>query len=208
MKTQMYRFLYSYQNTPHTTTRVTPSSLVFKKLPNTKFSLLKPSFGETQRRCQDSSSETKRNFEPEDTVLILNTRNATESRWREGTVMQCLGPVSYVVRCGEQNRHVHSDHMRLLRCSSTSEADLAVVRSSSVFDTPIVASNCTSIRSPTGVESFSCSDPTDVVLDVPISSMPTSCTPSASSSPTLDVTESVRRSTRLCKAPSRLIKDI
>ena len=112
-KTQMYRFLYSYRNTPHTTTRVTPSSLVFKKLPNTKFSLLKPSFGETQRRCQDSSSETKRHFEPEDTVLILNTRNGTESRWREGTVMQRLGPVSYVVRCGEQNRHVHSDHMRL-----------------------------------------------------------------------------------------------
>ena len=88
-------------------------------------------------------------------------------------MMQRLGPVSYVVRCGEQIRHVHSDYMRLLRCSSTSEADPAVVRSSSVFDTPIVTSNCTSIRSPTGVESFSCSDPTDIVLDVLISSMPT-----------------------------------
>ena len=53
MKTQMYRFLYSYRNTPHTSTRVTPSSLVFKKLLNTKFTLLNPSFGETQRRCQD-----------------------------------------------------------------------------------------------------------------------------------------------------------
>ena len=95
--------------------------------------------------------------------------------------MQRLGPVSYVVRSGEQNRHVHSDHMRLLRCSSTSEADPAVVRRSTVLDTPDVGSNCTSIRSPTGVESFNCSDPTDVVLDVPISSMPTSCTPSASS---------------------------
>ena len=152
MKTQMYRFLSSYRNTPHTTSRVTPSSLVYKKLPNTKFSLLKPSFGEAPRQCQDSSSETKRNFEPEETVLILNTRNGTESRCREGTVMQRLGPFSYVARCGEQNRHVHSDHMPLLGCSSTSEADPAVVRSSSVFDTPIVASNCTSIRSPTGVE--------------------------------------------------------
>ena len=123
-------------------------------------------------------------------------------------MMQRLDPVSYVVLCGEQNRHVHSDRMRLLRCSSTSEADLAVVRSSSVFDTPIVGSNCTSIRSSTGLESFSCSAPTNVVFDVSIPSMPTSCTPSVSSSPTLDVTESVRRSTRLCKAPSRVIEEI
>ena len=123
-------------------------------------------------------------------------------------MMQRLGPVSYVVRCGEQNRHVHSDRMRLLRCSSTSEADPAVIRSSSVFDTPIVASNCTSIRSPTGLESLSCSDPTNVLFDVSISSMPTSCTSSVSSSPTLDVTEYVRRSTRLCKAPLRLTEEI
>ena len=69
----------------------------------------------------------------------------------------------------------------------------------------LLPSNCTSIHSPIGLESSSCSD---VVLDVYIPSMPTSCPPSVSSSPTLDVTESVRRSTRLCKAPSRLTEEI
>ena len=121
--------MYSYRNTPHTTTRITLSSLGIKNLRNTKFSLLKPSFGETQWWHQDSSSETKRNFEPEDTVLIFNTRNGTESRWREGTVTQRHGPVSYVVCCGEQNRRVHSDHMRLLRCKLSPHLRLILLSS-------------------------------------------------------------------------------
>ncbi|XP_065195740.1 uncharacterized protein K02A2.6-like [Sycon ciliatum] len=50
--TQLHRFVFAYRNTPHSTTQVTPASLVSKKSPDAKFSLLKPNFSSTQRQRQ------------------------------------------------------------------------------------------------------------------------------------------------------------
>ncbi|XP_065188286.1 uncharacterized protein K02A2.6-like [Sycon ciliatum] len=121
--TQLHRFVFAYRNTPHSTTQVTPASLVFKKSPNVKFSLLKPNFSSSQRQRQTTASSTKRDYTPGDAVAVLNTRNGNGPKWIHGTIAERLGPLSYIVRTGEQTRHVHSDHLRMAESEREEETE-------------------------------------------------------------------------------------
>jgi len=141
-RTQVQRFLCMYRNTPQSTTHATPASLIFKRLPTTKFSFLKPSFAAVQRSQQDDVSTANREFLPADSVLVLNTRNGSSSKWSRGVVMQRLGPLSYAVQLGEHTRHVHIDHLKPYVTSDSSTPPSAnhslPMRNSVLFDTPTV----------------------------------------------------------------------
>ena len=77
-----------YRHTPHSSTHVTPASLIYEKLPTTKFLLLRPSFAEQQKARRPDHFGRQRSFRPGDTVLVLNTRNGSASKWQEGLVQQ------------------------------------------------------------------------------------------------------------------------
>ena len=68
VSTQVSHFLFSYRNTPHSTTQKTSASLLLKQLPTTRLSLLKPNFGRQQRAYQDNSAWPSRKFSPADPV--------------------------------------------------------------------------------------------------------------------------------------------
>ena len=80
--TQVQKFLFMYRNTPHSSTRVTPARLIYKKLPITKFSLPQPSFAEQQKARHPDHFGPQRSFRP----------------GQESLVQQRLGPVSYAVK--------------------------------------------------------------------------------------------------------------
>ena len=109
---QVSRFLFSYRNTPHTITRQAPSSILFKKNPTTRLSLLQPSFARDMQDKHPINDSSSRKFCPEDTVWIFNARNDGTSKWLEGVITHRLGPLTYSVECQGRPRHVHVDYIR------------------------------------------------------------------------------------------------
>ena len=114
----MSRFLFSYRNTPHSSTQECPSALIFKKRPTTRLSLLQPSFAASKQLSQlDESISAPRCFVPGDEAMVFNARR-DGPKWYPAAVMSRLGPVSYSVQSGRGTRHVHIDHL-LARNSTT-----------------------------------------------------------------------------------------
>ena len=99
------RFLYSYRNTPHSRTGITPSELLMNRRPRTHLTPLKPDLNRKLR--QRGTPELKvREFEVGDAVLARNYNGG--GRWVKGVVSEKSGPVSYKIRIngGIIRRHV------------------------------------------------------------------------------------------------------
>ena len=43
---------------------------------------------------------------------MYNARPGSKPKWLEGTVVERLGPLTYVVSVSGMNRHVHVEHLR------------------------------------------------------------------------------------------------
>ena len=113
------RFLFKYRSTPHSTTDQTPASLLFKKTPTTRLSLLLPSFAAAMQAKQSVPvASPSREFSNGDYVWLYNARPGSKPKWGEGTVIERLGPLTYLVSVAGINRHVHVEHLRR-RTSST-----------------------------------------------------------------------------------------
>ena len=210
-KTQLYRFLFSYRNTPHSTTNVAPASLIFRKLPTTKFAFLKPNFGGSQRSRQFTSESPKRAYEPGDLVLILNMRNGTGDKWLRGVVQQRLGPVSYAVLYGDQVRHVHSDHLRLVTsdsCSSSSTSASQAVCAESAAHVPSSVVQSESVSNSRSIvfdtTDGSVSDSTSVCDSTSVSVSDAGTSPCVSES----APASIRHSARESRPRQRLIEEM
>lgn len=112
-KLAVSRFLYTYRNTPHSTTNVPPAQLILKYTPTTRFTLLQPQFSSAMRSKQDTPVAASREFKEGDRVLILNARDPSSSqKWIPGIVIERLGPLTYTVLSNERQRKVHIEHLR------------------------------------------------------------------------------------------------
>ena len=77
-----------------------------------------------QQQQQANDHNTKRL--PGDTVAVRLFRGRQE-KWAQGEVIQCLGPVSYMVRINKKVSHVHIDHLvAATETASFSDAQLVV----------------------------------------------------------------------------------
>ena len=84
------KFLFMYRNTPHTTSQVTPSSLVLKFNPVTRLSFLKPAFGENMQNKQDHCPTPPRTFSPGDSVWVINYRD-NAVKWLKALCLAEIG---------------------------------------------------------------------------------------------------------------------
>ena len=111
LSVHLSRFLFNYCNTPHTTTCQLPASLLFKKQPTSRLSLLQPGFASVMQLQHpvDDMSPSKE-FVSSDYVWVSNAH--PDSKWLEGTVVKHLIPLTYVVSVSSTNRHVHIEHLR------------------------------------------------------------------------------------------------
>ena len=110
-------FLLQYRTTPHATTGVTPASLFLGCDLRTHLDLLKPDVGarvRQQQGCQKKYHDLhshSREFAVGQSVWVRNMREGP--RWVPATVVERLGPISYLIRVHNQElwrRHV--DHIR------------------------------------------------------------------------------------------------
>ena len=99
-------WLLSYRNTPHSTTRQCPSTLMFGRPTRTRLSLLFPSKSTNSKQEQAIIDKGKyREFQVGDKVRYRDVRNKS---WHEGVVKLKEGSKVYIVEgaAGEVRKHV------------------------------------------------------------------------------------------------------
>ena len=110
-------FLLTYRTTPHSTTGVSPSELMFGRQLRTRMDLLRPDLGghvrsrqEQQKKDHDAHVQL-REFAVGARVFVRNFGRGP--LWLPGVVKELMGPVSYTVEL-EDDRvvHRHVDHAR------------------------------------------------------------------------------------------------
>jgi hypothetical protein len=113
LETRLYRFLFTYRVTPHSTTGISPAEMLMGRALKTRLHLVKPDIrgkvASEQLRQQKYTGHHKfRQFNPGDTVFALWYAKNTK-KWLPATIVRDTGPLSYIVVFEdgqETNRHI------------------------------------------------------------------------------------------------------
>ena len=117
-------FLFTYRNTPHSTTGVSPAELLTGRRLRCRLDLLKPDLqakvGNQQlnQKIIHDCGVKERGFQAEDKVFVRNFRSGKQ--WLPAVVIRKTGPVSYLVRlvASQMIWHRHQDHVKRRYCQS------------------------------------------------------------------------------------------
>lgn len=112
-------FLFSHRNTPSTVTGFSPAEILLKQRPKTKLDLLKPNVtaqltrkSVTQKRVFDKGHHSShREFKVGETVWVKTVRKEIVN-WEIGEIKQILSAVTYLVQVSGRIRLIHADHLR------------------------------------------------------------------------------------------------
>ena len=117
LEKRISKFLFLYRLTPHSTTGIAPAELLLRRIPRSKFDIIKPDLlssvrqkQEAQKKFHDTHSK-ERHFCVGDPVFVKEFPSG--KTWTPGTVSAVKGPVSYCVELPDgrvMRRHV--DHIR------------------------------------------------------------------------------------------------
>ena len=115
---RLANFLILNRSTTHTVTGQSPAELFLGRQIRNCFTPLKPNLNRTvkekqlkQKEYHDEGRGTLREFKLNEFVLVRNWRGGIE-KWISGQISQVKGPRTYLVRCGNQIRFVHVDHLK------------------------------------------------------------------------------------------------
>ena len=109
---ELCKFLFAYRNTPHSSTGVSPASLLVGRRLRCKLDLLKPSESEEppQDECELLDKSEMRQLKVEDKVMV---RMYGSAKWSEGRVVEKLGCLHYNVEVDGRIVKRHVDQLRL-----------------------------------------------------------------------------------------------
>ena len=198
------KFLFKYRLTPHTTTGVSPSELMFKRKLRCRLDLLHPSDAMASRILRKQEDQKKhhsaypRHLKVSEDTPIFIRNYATGPKFIPATVNERTGPVSF--RCElEDGRIVKRHQDQIITGDGTIQAPEPVV---SLQPSPeiVAASEAPSITSDEVPSSFRGSISSRYSSGRSNSTMPS---PSVESPPVAPV-PTIRRSTRVSKPPKRL----
>ena len=102
---RLANFLWTYRSTPHATTGVSPSSLFLRRHMRTRFDMMRPDPAVTVNQQQSRQKEAHdrrarcREFLVGQSVMVRNLRPGPG--WIPGVIVECLGPVSYLVETSD-----------------------------------------------------------------------------------------------------------
>lgn len=118
VEARVAKFLFHYRRTPHTTTGLSPAELLMGRKLYSRLDLL---FPQIHKRVSEKQSDTKQRHDQHAQDRHFNTGDRVwansfghGSRWREATLLQPTGPVSWEIEwqdgsCAKR----HQDHLRL-----------------------------------------------------------------------------------------------
>lgn len=110
------RFLFNYRCTPHSTTGVAPAEMLTGRRPRSLFDLIKPDVYKTVAAAQARQEKSynarvkSRKFEKGEEVWV-RTYSKNETKWSLGVIIKLVGPVTYLVRVGNQYYKRHVDQI-------------------------------------------------------------------------------------------------
>lgn len=125
-------FSFVYRNTPHSTTRLIPSKIIFKFKPKTHLSLLKPHLTHQMEIKQEGIAHAAnqhrgkaRSFQVNENVYVRTVRQE-KINWQPGTITNVVSPVTYLASVDGRTRIVHADHLKII--ASEPEEDDEIVQ--------------------------------------------------------------------------------
>ena len=125
---RLANFLVLNRSAPHTVIGQSPAELFLGRQIRNCFTLLKPNVNRAveeqqlkQKEHLDERQVKLREFNLNEVVLVRNWRRGVE-RWIPGRINQVKGPYTYLVRCGDQIRIGHVDHLKSARCIPSSSS--------------------------------------------------------------------------------------
>ncbi|XP_028304146.1 uncharacterized protein K02A2.6-like [Gouania willdenowi] len=208
LEIKLARFLFQYRITPHTTTGLSPAEMLLKRKPKSHLDLLRPDVGAKVARSQEDQTLRRDQhartwfFKQRDCVYVKNF--ATGSPWLPGIIRSKSGPVSFVVDLldGRQVRR-HQDHVRVRSVAGGEGSRSVSNKNDGSSSMDCVAPVCTDglLLPPVGLSEKPAS-PESVSPEPASASNP----PSGAQyvSPSVDSTDTLRRSKRQHKPPKRL----
>ena len=215
MKTSMQQkldnFLLTYRTTPQTTTQCTPSSLFYKRDMRTRFTLLRP---DLQSEIEDKQSKQQYYHDQKKTRLTEFSRDENvrirnyiqgQPKWSLAKVLQRIGEYTYLVQTGNRKRKVHVEQMLKVGLSQdkdTNENDSPPTTSIHLPST----SQASMEAPPEEPQELNGTDEEPTVnqpgnISVPLNPLDENTAPVQASKSKSKC--SLRRSTRIRKAPSR-----
>ena len=115
---RLANFIISNRSKPHTVTGQSPAELFLGRQIRNCFTLLKRNLNRAmedqqlrQKEHHDEGRVKRREFKLNEVVLVRCWRRDVE-RWIPGRIAQVKGPCTYLVRCEDQIRFVHVDHLK------------------------------------------------------------------------------------------------
>uniref|UniRef100_A0A1Y1K1P5 RNA-directed DNA polymerase n=2 Tax=Photinus pyralis TaxID=7054 RepID=A0A1Y1K1P5_PHOPY len=110
LETILNRFLFHYRNSVHTSTGVTPSSLVFRNKPKNRLDRLLEVKSSSDNKVKDYKGNRQVNFKIEERVWCRDYRNPNKKGWVEAKIEEIINERVYLCRVlGEEliwKRHV------------------------------------------------------------------------------------------------------
>ena len=154
LNTSICRFLLSYRSTPHSTTNLSPAELLFNRKIKTRISLTKPhlnkiSLDQERQILVSQYSKKLRMFYNGELVWVRNY-NHKGDKWIEGTIVQQISPVLYIVQLTSSGV-LAKKHVDQLRHQPNLETNVDVTNSSSdqyLEKPPIISNSENTVISP------------------------------------------------------------
>ena len=221
----LQNFLLHYRITPHATTGRSPAEMFLKRLPRTRFSLLKPDVSQTvrqkqdlQRKYHDVSSAKPTTFAVGEIVRVKNVYRGLE-HFVKGVVAKVIGPYRYLIKIGQRCRYVHAEHLRKTGELDDNESHEFVLDAPSFDrDEPLVPPSVSNVPPPMSNAPPQMTNvapavspappaqmtPRPIPREIPLRGTPRMTVP-VPSTPVQTVPET-RRSGRARRAPNRLIE--
>ncbi|KAB0790586.1 hypothetical protein PPYR_15011, partial [Photinus pyralis] len=105
VQSKLANFLFEYRNTPSTSTGLSPSQIIFKSKPRTRFDLLRPG-----NQCAKPISNLERKlYNVNESVLV---RNKHSQVWEKGKILKNLSFCTHLVLVNGNVKMFHADNIR------------------------------------------------------------------------------------------------
>jgi hypothetical protein len=110
LETRVFRFLFKYRTTPHSTTGIAPAEMLMSRKPGSRLDVLHP---DVRQRVQNQQKKQKelhdqhavdRQLRPGD--LVYSREFGKQQKWCPGVINTQTEPVSYTIQL-EDDREVH-----------------------------------------------------------------------------------------------------
>ena len=138
IQTKLAKFLIVYSNTPHSTTKECPSTLILGRKLSTRLDLIKPNLSDAVSKSQQNMvrSTRDRQYELGKSVSVKDYRADTD-KWIPGVIHRKTGPVSYQVEIAPQVYwRRHTGQIQNACWSQPGEAKYDLPVSGGTFDIP------------------------------------------------------------------------